>query len=136
MTDLTLCSNTACDIRISCERGRFLNAKEVESVELFNQGKTDGTTCPDFILRTELDASKDPDMVHRHSRKRGRRHNAHAPPRAAFTGSQDLFGISLTGKGKPAKKEPRPKLSIKRPDLMVSRHIRDGRNINTKQEDD
>jgi hypothetical protein len=104
-------------------------------------GQSNGEDCIHFVIRRSL-GRDNPDLVFTEGRRRGRRHNAHAymEPRKDFPGSEALFGVKLADAIR--KRRPKaqnqgsnpPKGLPKRPDLMVTRHIRDGRNINQEDE--
>ena len=148
ITDRRRCINSACDIRMSC--ARFNDEDFKQDAHFFHGGLRDGASCPDFILRAKLGRGN-PDLVFTEGRKRGRRHNAHAytEPRKDYPGSAALFGTKLTEAFRGRKrahnhrKGGESSLSVdaqlstlpKRPDLMVSRHIKDGRNINAPAEE-
>jgi hypothetical protein len=75
-------------------------------------------------------------LVFTESRRRGKRHNAHAynGPRKEFPGSEALFGAKLANAFRGRKPAPRDQSSrnpidLQRPDPMTTRHLRDGRNI-------
>ena len=135
--DRRRCCNEVCDIRASCARQN--DADFDAEPKMFNGGRPEGTYCTSFVLRRALGRGN-PDLVFTESRRRGKRHNAHAhtEPRKEFPASEALFGAKLANalrgkrRGNDSQlQQPKPKL--KRPDLMVSRHIRDGRNINEKE---
>jgi hypothetical protein len=99
-------------------------ATEVDQqYESLNQGKEDGTTCTEFIIRAKLGGG-DPDSVLRGKRTR---HNAHAPERTEYPGSQELFGSIF----KPPSRRALPQRQAlpQPPDLGVKRHIKHGKNI-------
>jgi hypothetical protein len=128
MDDNRKCVNQACSIRMSCARA---NDEDFDGPPYdYYNGQPTETGCSAFILRKALGRG-DPDMVFTEARRRGRRHNAHAysGPRTSFPGTEALFGAKLA-KALGAKKHPRSREDIpRRPDLMVTRHLRDGRNI-------
>lgn len=131
------CGNGLCDIKMTC--GVYSDRLPNDPVEVFNYGKPDGATCRHFSVRRALGGDGNEDIVHTESRRgRGRRHNAHVPPRESFSASSELFGIDL-GKRPKRGRAPRgvqhdPLVLPPRPDLMVTRHIHKGKDIN-QQED-
>jgi hypothetical protein len=131
--DKRRCSNTACSIRMSCARA---NDEDFDG-ETFNfcHGFDQGSSCTAFTLRRAL-GRDNPDLVFTESRRRGKRHNAHAynGPRKEFPGSEALFGAKLANAFRGRKPAPRDQSSrnpidLQRPDPMTTRHLRDGRNI-------
>jgi hypothetical protein len=135
------CVNSACSLRLACGRFKSSSTSRPSTGCIFNGGKTDGEGCPEFEVRKELgggseDAPENLDI----GLRRGLRHNAHAPERTSYPGSEALFGPILGtikgrrppgGKGKG--KAPIPNVPLpKKPDLMVRRHISNGRDINKK----
>jgi len=130
-SDRRRCSNEECPIRTSCARASDSDFDQVES------RFPGGEQCSAFVLRRAL-GRDNPDMVFTEGRRRGRRHNAHAymGPRKEYPGVEALFGAKLATalrRGSRADNRPNPVARPKRPDLLVTRHIRDGRNI--KQEE-
>lgn len=130
------CTNLVCDIRLSC--ARTADEDYQDGQHAFNAGMTEGVWCRYFVLRKALGRG-DPDQVFKESRRRGRRHNAHAnlEPRKEYPAAEVLFGKGLAQAMKSKKRAPRPTLHIKtdtpkptEPDLMVKRHLKDGEDIN------
>lgn len=148
MNPIILCSNMECPVRLACERAHRPPEKDqqYESFNLNQEGNPE-TECPEFLVRAGL-GGNDPDLVFREGRRRGRRHNAHAPARESYPGSEQLFG-AIFGKQPHRRRggilarhgigdEPPAGTELpKRPDLMVKRHIHKGKDINhpSKKED-
>jgi hypothetical protein len=131
-------------MRLACERAHRQPMKD-QQYESFTP--TQEGDCPEFLVRERLgggDAGAD--VVFQEGRKRGRgkRHNSHVAPRASYPGSEELFG-SIFGKQKhPHRKggilarhgigdKPDP-IKSSAPDLMVSRHVRSGKDIKKREQ--
>lgn len=133
MDDNRKCVNTACSIRMSCARA---NDEDFDGDGFdFCRSQDLGASCSAFVLRKALGRAN-PDLVFTEARRRGRRHNAHAysGPRTSFPGSEALFGSKLAsalrGNRNRTKAERTSDATLpSKPDLMVTRHIRDGHNI-------
>lgn len=93
--------DSACGMRTSCERGAYPIDPEDPNIRSY---VFEGSKCEARIWRKSLAADSG-------MRGRGKRHNAHA---------------SL---GRKSHAQRAKELGLAQPDLMVKRHIRDGRNI-------
>jgi hypothetical protein len=92
----------------------------------------DVVECRYFLVREALGGEGNTDVVFDRRRGNRRVHNAHAGVRESYPGSEALFG-KIFGRGKRGTLPRGPAAKIKRPDLMVKRHIKNGHNI--KDED-
>ena len=96
--------DSACNMRSSCERGAYPIDPNDPNIRSYY---FEGITCAARIWRKKLAADSG-------MRGRGKRHNAHA---------------SL---GRKSHAQRAKELGLAQPDLMVKRHIRDGRDIKGK----
>ena len=133
--DKRRCTNLECGIRISCARAYDEDYKD--DPHHFG-GRNTPVGCSAYVLRRGL-GRDNPDLVFTESRRRGRRHNAHAyiGPRTEYPGAEALFGAKLTSalRGKSKVRIPgKLGISTRRPDLMVTRHIANGHNINEEND--
>lgn len=125
----TLCSNMVCGARLGCNRAHpddYSTQLQDNQKYVSFENNPDGT-CDWFILRGKLKNESDQFRAKKGSRRK--RHNAHAPPSqvSQMPKSTKTRGGQIPRMGF----EPR---SLKQPDLMVSRHIKHGKDI--KQERD
>lgn len=136
--ELSRCSNDACDARLACERAQ---PAEGAKMVCFNEGRKESEGCGHFIVRSALGGGNSDLVFERGRGRRGRRHNAHAPERKdAISAAEALFGSRLTEDCRPSRRDnygvlgktEKPDLleGRHRPDLLVKRHIKYGRDIN------
>lgn len=140
------CISTICPRRIACARQSREDAFEYSATKVWDYEGSDTVDCNHFHLRRKLGGSSNTDIALRQSYRR--RHNAHAPMRDGYPGAEHLFqqvlGPSKGRRNRVARSEPNGDqvsgtasaisgvgVAIKKPDLMVKRHIKHGRNINT-----
>lgn len=131
------CGNLNCNIRMSCARANdedYIGPSNPRQYDwqIFNCGQTEGAYCAHFVIRAKLGGRNPGELP---TGRRGRRHNEHAPPRTSYPGSEELFGHIFKGKEIKANDRGKHVPLPKRPDLMVSRHLRNGRDIKAKEEE-